>query len=115
MEPPVSVPRASGTTRLATAAADPPLDPPVMRIRSHGLAVGPHAEMRLVAPIGQLVLVRLADDDGAGFLQALDDRSVCVCHVALVDAAAAARLAAGHIEEILDRHRNPGERSISFV
>ena len=50
MEPPVSVPRAIGTTRDATAAPLPPLDPPVMRSESHGLCVGPHAEMRFVAP-----------------------------------------------------------------
>ena len=50
MDPPVSVPRAIGTTPPASAAADPPLDPPVMREGSHGLAVGPHAETRLVAP-----------------------------------------------------------------
>jgi hypothetical protein len=50
MDPPVSLPSASGTTPAATAAPDPPLDPPVMRERSHGLAVGPHAETRFVAP-----------------------------------------------------------------
>ena len=50
IDPPVSVPRARGTTPAATAAPDPPLDPPVIRARSQGLAVGPQAEMRLVAP-----------------------------------------------------------------
>ena len=34
----------------ATAAADPPLDPPVMRAGSHGFRVAPHAETRLVPP-----------------------------------------------------------------
>jgi hypothetical protein len=44
MEPPVSVPSASGTTRVVTAAPDPPLEPPVIRPGSHGFRVGPHAE-----------------------------------------------------------------------
>jgi hypothetical protein len=39
-EPPVSVPVASGTIRAASAAADPPDEPPGVRARSHGLRVG---------------------------------------------------------------------------
>ena len=39
IEPPVSVPRASGASQAATAAAEPPLEPPGMRSRSHGLRV----------------------------------------------------------------------------
>jgi len=31
MDPPVSVPSAAGTSPAATAAADPPLDPPGIR------------------------------------------------------------------------------------
>jgi hypothetical protein len=41
MEPPVSVPIASGASNAASAAADPPPEPPGMRERSHGLRVGP--------------------------------------------------------------------------
>ena len=36
-EPAVSVPVAAGTMRAASAAADPPLEPPAERSRSHGL------------------------------------------------------------------------------
>ena len=50
IEPPVSVPSAIGTIPAATAAPDPPLEPPVIRVMSHGFAVGPHAETRLVPP-----------------------------------------------------------------
>ena len=39
IEPPVSVPSASGASHAATAAAEPPLEPPGMRSRSHGLRV----------------------------------------------------------------------------
>jgi hypothetical protein len=37
IEPPPSPPAAAGTMREATAAADPPLDPPVEQSRFHGL------------------------------------------------------------------------------
>ena len=59
MEPPVSEPSASGTIRAATAAADPPLDPPGVRSRAHGFLVGPNAEFSVDDPIAnssQLVL-----------------------------------------------------------
>ena len=36
IEPPVSVPVAPGTKRAATAAAEPPEEPPGTRLRSQG-------------------------------------------------------------------------------
>ena len=39
IEPPVSVPSASGASHAATAAAEPPLEPPGMRVTSQGLQV----------------------------------------------------------------------------
>src|SRR5687768_15435211 len=51
IEPPVSEPRASGTTRAATAAADPPLDPPGVRVISQGFFDGPSAEFSVDDPI----------------------------------------------------------------
>jgi len=41
MDPPVSVPRVSGAKEAAKAAADPPLDPPVILSGSQGLRTGP--------------------------------------------------------------------------
>jgi hypothetical protein len=41
IEPPPSLAWAIGTMPAATAAAEPPLDPPVERFVSHGLRVGP--------------------------------------------------------------------------
>ena len=41
IEPPPSLPCASGTIPAATAAAEPPLDPPGVCARFHGLRVGP--------------------------------------------------------------------------
>ena len=41
IEPPPSLAWPIGTSPAATAAADPPLEPPVERVVSHGLRVGP--------------------------------------------------------------------------
>ena len=41
MEPPVSVPVPAGTSRAATAAAEPPEEPPGTRVGSQGLRTGP--------------------------------------------------------------------------
>src|SRR5438067_929351 len=49
-EPPVSEPRASGAMPVDTVTAAPPLDPPVILAGSHGFAVRPHADTRLVPP-----------------------------------------------------------------
>ena len=43
MLPPPSEALAKGTIPAATAAAAPPLEPPGVRSRSHGLRVAPHA------------------------------------------------------------------------
>ena len=43
IEPPPSVAWAAGTTPAATAAAEPPDEPPVERLRSQGLCVRPVA------------------------------------------------------------------------
>src|SRR5262249_7090392 len=51
MDPPVSDPSAAGTTRAATAAAEPPLDPPGVRSSAHGFRTGPNAEFSFEDPI----------------------------------------------------------------
>src|ERR671931_493256 len=51
MEPPVSVPIPSGAWNEATAADEPPEEPPGMRSRSHGLRLGPYAEFSVDEPI----------------------------------------------------------------
>src|SRR5690606_15062968 len=50
-DPPVSEPSATGTRPAATAAADPPDDPPGTRVRSWGLRVGPNAEFSVDEPM----------------------------------------------------------------
>ena len=51
IEPPVSVPVAAGTRRAATAAAEPPEEPPGTRLKSHGFLTAPKAEFSLPEPI----------------------------------------------------------------
>ena len=41
MDPPMSLPSSIGDMPMATAAAEPPEDPPVVRVTSHGLLVTP--------------------------------------------------------------------------
>src|SRR5436305_10124474 len=51
MEPPVSEPSAATAVPAATAAAEPPLEPPGTRDVSRGLRTGPYAEFSLEEPI----------------------------------------------------------------
>ena len=51
MEPPVSEPRARSAKPAATAAAEPPLEPPGTRLVSWGLRVGPNAEFSVEEPM----------------------------------------------------------------
>src|SRR5690625_4723402 len=50
MDPPVSVANAKGASEAATAAAEPPLEPPGTRPRSHGLRVVLRAEYSVEDP-----------------------------------------------------------------
>ncbi len=51
IEPPVSEPSATGAYPAATAAAEPPLEPPGTRDGSRGLRVGPNAEFSVDDPM----------------------------------------------------------------
>src|SRR5215472_14389219 len=62
MEPPLSHPCANGTTPAATAAAAPPLEPPAVRPRFHGLRVAPNSADSvdgLIPSSGALVLPKI--------------------------------------------------------
>ncbi len=74
IEPPVSVPGASGRMPAASAAAEPPLEPPGTRLVSCGLRQVPnHGIVGGRAP-RQLVRRQLGDGEGAGGGQAGDAR-----------------------------------------
>src|SRR5688500_4996619 len=51
IEPPVSEPSAHGARPAATAAAEPPDEPPGTRSGSQGFRVGPYAEFSVDEPI----------------------------------------------------------------
>src|SRR3954454_22751506 len=51
MEPPVSVAVATGATRAATAAAEPPEEPPGTSFRSQGFLTGPYQLVSLDDPM----------------------------------------------------------------
>ena len=51
IEPPVSDPSAAGASRAATAAAEPPLDPPGTHAGFQGLRLGPRTECSVVDPM----------------------------------------------------------------
>ncbi len=71
IDPPVSVPIAPRHISATTAAAEPPLEPPGMRVVSHGIA-----RRRSIRAIRELVRVRLADDDSPGLMQLLDNSGI---------------------------------------
>src|SRR5688572_19735044 len=59
-EPPVSDPRAIGTMPAATAAAEPPEEPPGTRSRSCGFRAGPYALYSFDEPIANSSMFVLA-------------------------------------------------------
>ncbi|MNV32866.1 hypothetical protein D3C71_1242160 [compost metagenome] len=59
MEPPVSEPSEKNTSPAATAAADPPLEPPGTRSKSQGLRTGPKLEFSLDPPIANSSIFNL--------------------------------------------------------
>ena len=49
-EPPVSEPVQIGNMSVASATADPPEDPPALRLGLNGLPVAPQTGLRVLAP-----------------------------------------------------------------
>ena len=110
IDPPPSLPCASGSIPDATAAALPPLDPPGVRVRSHGLRVGPR-----VARLGgrqdrELRQVRDADDHEARLAQPPDQVGGVIGPVAGQELRGAVDLVARDADVALDRDRHPRER-----
>ena len=100
---------------LATAAAEPPLDPPVVRFVSHGLRVGPYASGSVGRHDAELGCVGAADADEAGVEIALRERVGVIGAVAGVAQelhALVVRIAldAGH--QVLDDERHSSERAV---
>src|SRR5215211_925676 len=56
-------------SRAATAAAEPPLEPPGTRVGSHGLRDGPNAEFSVEEPIANSSVFVLPSSDRPASLQ----------------------------------------------
>ena len=112
IEPPASVPSASGSRPSATAAALPPDEPPALQPRVERIAGRP--EQRVVAGAAEPHhrRVGLADEDRAGLLDPLGEGAVPVGDVVLerADAAEGRRPAGLEVEQVLDRRRHAMER-----
>ena len=75
-EPPVSLPSAVATMRQASATAAPPLDPPALRPRPHGLRVTPYTWLKVCEPAPNSgVLVLPTATAPAAFMRATSNES----------------------------------------
>ncbi len=104
-EPAVCVPSANGTMCAATAAADPLDDPPGVCSSAKRIA------RRSRCKIGQLRGDRLAEDVTAGCTQQRDARSIGMRNAAGVDRRSVLGCDALGVDNILDRHRQPPQRT----
>ena len=109
-EPPVSVPVASGTSPAATAAAEPPDEPPAIRAASHGLRTAPKTGFSLADPMANSSQLSLAEADGAGRGHALDHGRVERADVVGQHPRAGGRPPATGDEDVLVGYRHAEQR-----
>ena len=118
IEPPPSPACASGTMPDATAAPEPPLEPPGLRSTSHGFRVGPYAVGSVVGQQSELRAVRLADDHEARGLELGVEVRVVIGDVADLlqqPVAEVVRLVGERPVEILHHDRHAAERAVGRV
>ena len=111
IEPPVSVPIAQGASRPATAAAQPPEEPPGTRSRVPGVQDRAVAGVLVRGAHRELVHVRLAEHARAGLAQLADGGRRVGRAVALEDPRAGRGRDALGAEDVLDRDRDAAERA----
>ena len=112
VEPPPSLACAIGTMPAATAVAEPPEEPPLVRVGSHGLRVGPK---RLVLVHGRMPhsgSVVDPDDDEAGLLEATHDVVVVGRLPVAEEVGGEGQPLAGDRAVVLDRDRHARERAL---
>ena len=80
IDPPLSVAWAAGTTPIATATAEPPLEPPALRVGSKGLGVTPNSRRCRAHVQAELRRVGLPEEDQPGGPQAPDQHGVVLGH-----------------------------------
>ncbi len=113
IDPPVSEPSAASARFAASAAAEPPLDPPGHAPGRERVRDVPVVLVLGGRPVGELVQVRLADVRVAGRLEPLHGLGRLGRDVLGEDRRAVGRRQAGGVEEVLDRERDPLGRARS--
>ena len=112
IEPPPSLPCATGQSPAAVAAAAPPLEPPGVRVRVPGIPAGA-VQLRLgLRDRAELRRVRLAEHDEPGLADAPHDRGVEVGHVVRICLRRVRRPQPGRLVQVLDRDRHAVERRV---
>ena len=112
IEPPVSVPVAAGTRRAATAAAEPPDEPPGTRCAVPGVAHRAVGRVLVGRAHREFVAVELAQRHGAGRGQPRHHGGVEGAGVAGEHLRAGRRAASARVgdEDVLVRQRHAGQR-----
>ena len=110
IEPPPSLAVARGVMPEASAAAEPPLEPPGVRSRFHGFRVGAEEIVIGEGDVAELGRICLAHDDRAGGLQPGHERVVEIDAVVAVEAGPFGRDETGRVLEVLDAQRQSRER-----
>ena len=110
IDPPVSLPSASGTSSAASATAEPPLEPPEIRAGVPGVAGGAHRVVDRADPPGELVRLGLPDHDRALRARAPHRLGVARRDVVGEHRRAVRRPQPGGVVEILDPERDAVER-----
>ena len=110
IEPPPSVPRASGACPLATAAAAPPEEPPGVRARFHGFRVTPNSGLSVKGLWPNSGVVVLPTSIGAGLAQPSHGHRVLGGHLVGEDERAHRRADAPGEHEVLHGERHAVER-----
>ena len=111
--PPRSEPVASHTWRVASATAEPPDEPPQVRLVSHGFGVRPNTSLKVLRAGPELGRVRLGDDDRPALLQPLDHDVGALGDVVGVDRRAVGRADACDVVQILHGNWQPRERQLA--
>ena len=112
IEPPVSVPIAQGAVPAATAAAEPPEEPPGTRVESQGLVTGPKAEFSFDEPIANSSWLVLPSTGAPAACRLRTAVAVYGGPVALEDPRGGLARHVLDAEEVLDGDRHAAERAV---
>ncbi len=104
----MSEPNATGTIPAATAAADPPDEPPGTRRTSHGFLTGPKAEFSFEEPMANSSQFVFPMITAPACQQSFNNSGVIGWMIVTQDARAAGCLHSANAEIVFDGYRNAG-------